>query len=173
MKNWKIIAIFFAGTIIMMTLLRWQGAELFGAESPNGITSLELSNSKSQTSYIIHFWESKGLRHTARNNILLEFLFIPFYGLFLYSICGYFCMGQNEPWQRAGMLLAFGSLVAMVLDGFENILMLFSLHGWGSVFVSFLTFAFASLKFSLVILAGVYIVISAIFKIIQKTIQNR
>ena len=71
------------------------------------------------------------------------------------------------------MLLAFGSLVAMVLDGFENILMLFSLHGWGSVFVSFLTFAFASLKFSLVILAGVYIVISAIFKIIQKTIQNR
>ncbi|PWT98860.1 MAG: hypothetical protein C5B52_11460 [Bacteroidetes bacterium] len=173
MKNWKIIAIFFAGMLTMMMLLRWQGNSLFSSESPNGIVSLELSNGKTQTTNIIRAWESKELKTTARNNILLDFLFIPFYGLFLYSVCGYFCIGQNEPWQRAGMLLAFGSLVAMVLDGFENILMLMSLYGWISVFISFLTFAFASLKFSLIILAVVYIILSSIFKIIQKATQTR
>jgi small-conductance mechanosensitive channel len=172
MTNWKIIAIFFAGTLVMMTLLQIQGHPLIRPGTSSGIVSLELSNSKSQTAFIVNSWKSESLWHTARNNILLDFLFIPFYGFFLYSVCGYFCVQQSEPWQRAGMLLAFGSLVAMVLDVFENILMLFSLHGIISGFGTFITFLFSSLKFSLIFLALVYILLSAVFLALKKLFQK-
>lgn len=168
MTNWKIIAIFFAGTVVMITLLQIQGHPLIGPGTPSGIVSLELSNSKSQTAFIVNSWKAEHQWNTARSNILLDFLFIPFYGFFLYSLCGYFCVQQPEPWQRAGMLLAFGSLVAMALDVFENILMLLSLHGIISGFGTFITFLFSSLKFSLIFLALVYIFLSAIFLLMKK-----
>ena len=101
--------------------------------------------------------------------MLLDFLLIPFYGLFLYSTCGYFSVHyQSGRGQRFGVLLAFGSLLAMVFDVIENVLMSFSIHITATSFTSMLTTAMAAIKFLLIGLALLYIIFSAALMLLRK-----
>ena len=101
--------------------------------------------------------------------MLLDFFLIPFYGLFLYSTCGYFSVHYpSGRGQRAGVLLAFGSLLAMFFDALENILMGFSIHFAATSFTSVLTAAMASIKFLLIGLALLYIIFSAAQMLLRK-----
>ena len=168
MTNWKIIGFFFAGTIFFLLLLQLQGKQLITPSSPSGILSLEFSYHSSHTQAIATAWKNS-LKGAFRINMLLDFLLIPFYGLFLYSTCGYFSVHyQSGRGQRAGVLLAFGSLLAMVFDATENILMSFSIHITASAFTSVLTTAMAATKFLLIGLALLYIIFSAALTLLGK-----
>ncbi|HRO47907.1 hypothetical protein [Agriterribacter sp.] len=168
MTNWKIIGFFFAGTIFFLLLLQIQGKQLVTPLSPSGILSLEFSYRSSHTQSIVNAWEST-LRGTFRINMLLDFLLIPFYGLFLYSTCGYFSVHYQTGWaQRLGVLLAFGSLLAMFFDMIENIAMSFSVHFSATAFTSAVTTTMAVIKFLLIGLALVYIILSAALMLFRK-----
>ena len=168
MTNWKIIGFFFAGTVFFLLLLQLQGRQLITPSSPSGILSLEFSYRSTHTQDIAIAWKSS-LRGAFRINMLLDFLLIPFYGLFLYSTCGYFSVHyQSDRGQRTGVLLAFGSLLAMVFDAVENFLMIFSIHITATSFTSMLTTAVAATKFLLIGLALWYIVFSAVLMLVRK-----
>ncbi|HTN05818.1 hypothetical protein [Agriterribacter sp.] len=163
MTNWKIIGFFFAGTVFFLLLLQLQGRQLITPLSPSGILSLEFSHNALHTQSIVNAWEAAP-RSTFRVNMLLDFLLIPFYGLFLYSTCGYFAVHYQPGWaQRLGVLLAFGSLLAMVFDVIENIAMSFSVHFSATAFTSAVTTTMAAMKFLLIGLALIYIILSAAF----------
>ncbi len=168
MTNWKIIGFFLAGTIFFLLLLQIQGNQLVTPLSPSGILSLEFSYTASHTQSIVNAWKS-ALQSAFRVNMLLDFLFIPFYGLFLYSTCGYFSVHYQTGWpQRLGVLLAFGSLLAMIFDAIENIAMSFSVHFSATAFTSAVTTIMAILKFLLIGLALVYIILSAAVMLLRK-----
>lgn len=172
MTNWKIIGFFFAGTILFMMLLQLQGRQLITPVSPSGILSLEFSYKSSHTQLIANAWDSS-LRGAFRINMLLDFLFIPFYGLFLYSTCGYFSVHYKKEWaQRLGVLLAFGSLLAMLFDVTENLMMCYSIHFYATAFTSAVTTLMATVKFSLIGLAILYNIISALFMLLQNKHQS-
>lgn len=172
MTNWKIIGFFFAGTILFMLLLQLQGKQLITPFSPAGILSLEFSYNASHTQSIVNAWKNS-LTGAFRINMLLDFLFIPFYGLFLYSTCGYFSVHYRTGWaQRAGVLLAFGSLLAMIFDGIENIAMGFSVHFSATAFTSAVTTTMAIMKFLLIGLALVYIMLSTALMLLRKKTKS-
>ena len=168
MTNWKIIGFFFAGTIFFLLVLQLQGKQLITPLSPSGILSLEFSYHSDHTQSIATAWKNS-LRGAFRVNMLLDFLLIPFYGLFLYSTCGYFSVHyQSGRGQRFGVLLAFGSLLAMVFDVIDNVLMSFSIHITATSFTSMLTTAMAAIKFLLIGLALLYIIFSAALMLLRK-----
>ncbi|HRN57849.1 MAG TPA: hypothetical protein PLL71_15425 [Agriterribacter sp.] len=168
MTNWKIIGFFFAGTLFFLLLLRVQGMQLVTPLSPSGILSLEFSYHASHTQSIVNVWKSS-LQGAFGVNMLLDFLLIPFYGLFLYSVCGHFSVHYETGWpQRLGVLLAFGSLLAMIFDATENIAMCFSFYFSVTAFTSAVTVAMAVMKFLLIGLALVYIILSAMLMLLRK-----
>ena len=151
-----------------MLVLQLQGKQLITPLSPSGILSLEFSYHSDHTQSIATAWKNS-LRGAFRINMLLDFLLIPFYGLFLYSTCGYFSVHyQSGRGQRFGVLLAFGSLLAMVFDVIENVLMSFSIHITATSFTSMLTTAMAAIKFLLIGLALLYIIFSAALMLLRK-----
>lgn len=137
---------------------------LFTPTAPAGIVSLEFSHNQEATQKLVAEWKSHKLLSSVRLNLLLDFFVIPFYGLFLYSLCGYFSV-QYQPGalQRAGVLMAFGSLLAMLFDVIENITMFISTHINVSVFSAGTTAASAVIKFSLIGLAVLYVLISGLY----------
>lgn len=162
MTNRKIIFFFFGATAFFMLLLQIQGRHLITPQSPLGILSLEFSYTVSHAQTIVNHW-NPALQGAFKINMLLDFLFIPFYGLFLYSACGYFSVHYLAHWaQRLGVLLAFGSLMAMVFDVTENIAMIFSMFVATSSISTALTATMATLKFTLIGMAVTFIVISAL-----------
>ncbi|MDX2047659.1 MAG: hypothetical protein SFU87_12795 [Chitinophagaceae bacterium] len=160
MANIRIHLFLLAGTALIFLLLRIQGEALTVAGvSPRGILSLEFAKTSPEVTHIISNWKEQKLLHTAQNNILLDFLFIPFYSLLFYSICGSISVHLQGFASKSGVFLAFGSFIAGWLDVFENILMLFSVHQVYTGFSALLTFIFAFSKFSLLALAFLYVLL--------------
>lgn len=172
MTNWKIIGFFFAGMLLLLLLLQWQGKGLITPAAPLGIVSLEFSCDTDTTHAIVGSWNPSAIG-TFRWNMLLDFLVIPFYGLFLYSFCGYFSVHYpTGVLQRTGVLMAFASLLAMCFDVLENILMIISVHFAVTSAGSVLTCIFAFIKFGFISLAVLYILFSAIYALFSRKFSH-
>jgi hypothetical protein len=156
MINIRIIFFLLAGTLLFFLLLRFQG-KLETKASPAAIVSLELAYQSQSVKDIITSWDNEGMINRAKTNIWIDFLFIPFYAMLFYTLCGSISVRMDGIWAKLGVLLAFGSLVAGIFDVLENILMLFALHGHYNNFTALLTTFFATAKFSLLLLAIFYI----------------
>ncbi len=167
MINIRIIIFLLLATVCFFLLLRYQG-RLENKTSPLGIVSLEFAGSPAQVKEIRAGWKAENKLQRARNNILLDFLFIPFYSMLFYTLCGSISVRSRGFVAKAGVMLAFGALVAGLLDFFENILMLFSLGGLVSQLTVILTSFFASSKFILLVLALLYVIPFGLVVIIQK-----
>lgn len=158
MINLRIKLFLMVGTLILMLLLRWQGNGLITAYAPGGIVSLELAGTEEKTMTILQGWTQDGLLGKSRNNILLDYLFIPFYVMLFYTLCGSISVRRKGLAAKLGVLLAFFSLIAGVLDVLENILMTFSSFSMYNGMTAFLTAFFASIKFFLLFLALLYVI---------------
>lgn len=157
MINIKIILFLLAGTLFFFFLLRWQGQALVSDDSPAGIVSLELAVNKENTANIIESWITEGVITNARNNILIDFLFIPFYVMLFYTLCGSISVRNSGRIAMMGVLLAFCSLIAGFFDVIENIFMLSSTYSMFSQLTSMLTAFFAASKFILLLIALLYV----------------
>lgn len=156
MINIRIILFLVAGTIGFFLLLRFQG-KLTTDKTPMGIVSLELAHQSDTVQAITTSWNEAGLTRNAKNNVWIDFLFIPFYAMLFYTLCGSISVRMQGLPAKLGVFTAFGSLVAGLLDIGENILMLFSLNGYYNQISAWMTSAFAFGKFFLLALAFIYI----------------
>ena len=157
MINIRIILSLLAGTLFFFLVLRFQG-KLESQDTPKGIVSLEMAHQSGDIKNLITSWDAENKIQNAKINIWIDFFFIPFYALLFYTLCGSISVRMQGFPAKLGVLLAFGSLMAGLFDVFENVLMLFSLQGHYNNLSAFLTATFATVKFSLLILAIIYIV---------------
>ena len=156
MINIKIIFFLLAGTLLFFLTLRFQG-KLETKDSPFGIVSLELAHKSEAIQNILTAWEREDMIPRAKTNIWIDFLFIPFYTMLFYTLCGSISVRMRGIPAKTGVFLAFGSLLAGLFDIAENILMLFSLNGLYNNFSALLTFLLATSKFFLLLLALAYV----------------
>jgi hypothetical protein len=160
MINIRIYIFLLGGTLLLFLLLRIQGKPLMDFSlSPFGIVSLEMAKSEHSTKEIISGWKEMNLLGTAKRNVVWDFLFIPFYSMLFYTLCGSISVRLTGTVSKLGILLAFSSLVAGLLDLLENFCLLLSLHSYYSSTISIITFVFASLKFFLLTLAILYVLL--------------
>jgi hypothetical protein len=158
MINLKIKLFLLTGTLFLMLLLRWQGSGLITDYAPSGIVSLELAASADKTTSLIQGWTKDGLIGKVRNNILLDYLFIPFYVMLFYTLCGSISVRRTGLSAKLGVLLAFFSLIAGMFDVLENILMMFSSFSLYTSISALLTAMLAGFKFFLLFLALLYVI---------------
>jgi hypothetical protein len=156
MINIRIILVLLGITLSLFLLLRFQG-RLETTASPLGIVSLEFARSTAAVSEIRDAWSDAGMTGRARTNIWIDFLFIPFYAMLFYTLCGSISVRLKDFAAKAGVFLAFGALVAGLLDLFENILMLLALDGHYNTVTATLTATLAGGKFLLLALALLYV----------------
>lgn len=174
MTNRNIIITLFVGTLSMWLILRGQGLSLEIPEhSPAGIVSLELSATPAVANVVLKSWEGQNIE-VARKIIFLDFIFIFFYSWLFYTLCGNIAVRQQDQvWGRLGVMLAIGSMVAALMDIFENIIMLFTLRGHYTSFSLLATTILASLKFFLIGLACIYTLIGALILFVRRIRRNR
>jgi hypothetical protein len=136
-----------------------QGAPLETPDTPLGIVSLELAYSKTATEKILEVWSAVGVTAAARTNIFLDFIFIPFYALLFYTLCGNIAVRSDGFAALSGTAIAFACLIAGLLDVCENLLMLSSLNGWDNAGTAIMTASIAWTKFALLAVASTYILL--------------
>lgn len=123
-----------------------------------GIVSLELARNPAQAKEIVTAWQHNDLIRNAKTNVWIDFLLIPFYSLLFYTLCGSISVRTGGQIAKTGVMLAFASLIAGVLDVLENILMLLTLNGVSNYLTVILTSFFAASKFILLALALLYVI---------------
>jgi len=157
MINIRIILFLLAATLGLFLLLRVQG-KLETPASPLGILSMEFATQPHRVTEIKTAWDAEGMTGRAKNNIWIDFLFIPFYAMLFYTLCGSISVRMQGFPAKLGIFLAFGALVAGLLDVLENIFMLFALQGHYGGFSALATSLLAGAKFLLLALAALYVV---------------
>ena len=161
MVNLRLILAFLAPTLLILFLIQRHGAALMNEKAPYGIVSLELAGKATEAQSIVDSWKKEGKTTTALGNIRLDFLFIPFYSILLYMTCGSLATIHPARPQRIGTGIAFGCLLAGLFDVFENVCMMASLNGKGGSVTAAATSALATAKFSLLVIALLYIAFSS------------
>jgi hypothetical protein len=116
-----------------------------------GIVPFELAGSQDRADEILSEWGEEG-QDAARESLWIDFGFLVAYGTLLtLAVAATRDLARTRGWKRIARIGAvvffFGALVA-AFDAFENICLLLTLGGAGSVF-PFLATLFASCKFVL------------------------
>lgn len=171
MINIKIKIFLLLVTLFFFLLLRYQGADLIQPYSPKGIVSLELATSATATAKVIDGYTADGLIGKTRLNILIDFFFIPFYAMLFYTLAGSISVRLKGRAATAGVLLAFFSLIAGLLDVFENIFMLFATYDLYNDLTAILTCFLAAMKFLLLLIAFGYIILFGIGVIMRRKLS--
>ncbi|TAH10311.1 MAG: hypothetical protein EAZ12_05005 [Sphingobacteriia bacterium] len=143
--------------LLIFTAIRFQGAPLKTAITPGGILNLEFANSPAKLMEVLNAWDLS----IAKQNIWIDFLFIPSYVL-LFSMIAAICSNkwQNMLLFRTGTLLAKAAFAAGILDIAENLLMLQSIAGNYTPSSLWLTYYCAGVKFFILLIIGLYIILS-------------
>jgi hypothetical protein len=151
MKPKLLLLLLFVGTIIMMAVMRWHGAPLITPVSKAGIVSLEVAKTIEQSNIIINQWKKDDVIQQAITNTYIDFVFLIFYALFLYTYC-FFISFKQKPWAATvSRTLALAALAAGLCDVIENYFMLQMLEGAVTPTFAFLSWLFAVIKFGLLV----------------------
>ena len=163
MKSIYLVIILVAGTIIMTCVMRWHGNSLTKtATTKAGIVALEFAKSKQRADEITNIWSNAGLQQHAINNTYIDFIFIFFYCLFLFSANWLFSIKQNSFIKKATQLIALVGLTAGLLDSIENFFLLKMLHLNISNSEAIITWWLAAIKFTFIAIAFLSILIHLI-----------
>ena len=124
-----------------------------------GIVPLELAGSQDRADEIFDEWGEEG-QDAARESLWIDFGFLLAYGTFLtLAAAATRDLARSRGWTRlawiGAFVVPFGALGA-AFDAFENICLLLTLDGAGSVFPLLATI-FASCKFILLAVVIVYL----------------
>lgn len=160
-----LVPFFILGTIAMILVMGRTGKPLKTPSTPSGILHLEFAYDTARVNNTLAAWkttEHPDTLNTARVNTYWDFLFIFFYSglLFLASrkLSGIYTEGTG--FNKAGKRIAQLALLAGVLDIIENSCMLQSLNGNLQNWLALTATVCASVKFTLVLVAVMYVFIS-------------
>ena len=119
--------ILLAGTAIMLPVMFLSGRPLNTPETPGGILCLEFANTAKKVNTIIRAWETRSTTErdiiaAAKVNTCLDFIFLLFYSLFLFTTCRQLvaAMPGKKIFSLIFHIAAVFALIAGLLDIFEN-----------------------------------------------------
>jgi hypothetical protein len=167
--NYKFL-ILAVGTIIMLVVMGKTGATLKTPTTPHGILNLEFASNSDTVNGILQVWQkttSTDNIKAATINTLLDFIFLIFYSLFLNNLCNIIAVKLSGLLAVAGKIIAYGVLVAGVLDMIENTGMLLSLNGHMNDETAIITCVAASIKWLLVIVTLLYVIVGGLIALFK------
>ena len=156
-----LLPVFLLGTLTMMYMMADTGALLKTPAAKLGIINLELAYNTTQTMAILNSWAPTAVNDriaAARFNTYSDFLFLFFYAGFLLLACRAIAKNSKGALAKWGYYIGSGTLVAGFADVLENTGILFSLNNLVSPLVSFCTAFFSVIKWSLVVIAVLYLI---------------
>lgn len=163
--NKLLIPFFILGTIAMILVMGNTGKPLKTATTPSGILHLEFAYDTVQVNKTLAAWNVNELPDkmaAAKTNTYWDFLFIFFYAGLMYlsakKLSGIYREGTG--FEKAGKRIALLALVAGLLDIIENGCMLQSLNGNIQNWLAKTATVCASVKFTFLLIAVLYICIS-------------
>ncbi len=169
MKSIYLVFILFAGTIIMIGVMRWHANSLTKTASTKaGIVALEFAKTKQRADEITNTWSNAGLQQHAINNTYIDFIFILFYSLFLFSANWLFSIKQYSVSKKITQFIALCGLTAGLLDIIENFFLLKMLHLNISNGEAYITWWLAAVKFTFVAIALLSILINPVLLLLRK-----
>ena len=145
-------------TVLLLLAMAPADQRMQDAGGP-GIVPFELAGSQDRADEILGEWGEKG-QDAAQESLWIDFGFLIAYGAFLtLAVAAIRDLSKSRDWKRLArigtVVVYFGALGA-AFDAFENICLLLTLDGAGSIFPTLATL-FASCKFLLLAVAIVYL----------------
>lgn len=137
-----------------------------------GILDLEFAYTAEKSGAVVNAWSNAGVMPAAFLNTWLDFIFLFFYSLLLFTFCKRLNVITNNSFNSAGSYLARGAIAAGFLDILENTGMLLTLNHLNNDAISLLTAIFSIIKWILVLAAILYLVVAAGIFLIKKVIQS-
>ena len=159
------IPFFLIGSLLMIYVMVKTGAPLKTLATPNGILDLEFAYNTEKTAIVTNAWAITGpvdIIAAAKFNTWLDFIFLFFYSIFLFLTSKKIYRSFSGKFGQAGKTIAKGALLAGMLDIIENAGMLTTLSGNGSGLISFMTSFCSVIKWTLAIMAVLYVLTGAI-----------
>lgn len=169
MKNLPLLLFLFTGTMLLFLVMRWHGKLLAQLpETKAGIVSLEFAKTKQRADEIVNNWKNNGLQQHAISNTSLDYLFIFFYGIFLFAANWMISLRLKNPYKNISQAIAFFGLTAALFDVIENFF-LFKMLAFSCTDIEIIsTWWLAACKFLLAAIAVLWIIINLLYFIIAK-----
>ncbi len=150
------------GSLVMVMVMGKTGATLKTPATPLGILNLEFAYNSAKAGTVLNAWqpnEKINNIEVAKFNTWLDFIFLFFYSLFLFTGCKILSANYSGAIQKAGLVLAKGAIAAGLLDIVENAGMLFTLQGNTNNSILFLTATASIIKWILALAALAYLLV--------------
>lgn len=160
----RAFAVLLVFTLGVMAALNALGAALFSEAAPQGIISFEFAGELSAARQIINAWGPGG-QVAAGLSLGLDYLFLVLYAAAIGLGCVLVAEGfaaRSTALARVGVVLAWGQLLAALLDAVENYALIRLLLGAGEALWPALARASALPKFALVALGLLYVLLGAL-----------
>jgi hypothetical protein len=169
MKNLPLLLFLFTGTILLFFIMRWHSKPLAQPTTTKaGIVSLEFAKTKQRADEIVNDWNNNGLQKHAISNTSIDYLFIFFYGLFLFAGNWMISLNQKKSYKTISQAIALFGLTAALFDVIENFF-LFKMLAFSCTDAEInSTWWLAAIKFLLAAIAIVWILINLLYFIIAK-----
>jgi len=156
-----------AATLIVWWLMRTPEAQMQAAGG-YGIVDYELAYSPQTASTILSAWGEAG-QQAARRSLLIDFGFMPSYGLLFAGLTLLIARGQAGALNRVGRWLAFAPLVAALCDALENVMLLTMLGSGASAGPPLVAGVAATIKFGLLLIVIGYWIVSGVARLFRRT----
>lgn len=141
--------------VFLLVISLWINAPLVNNSTPNGIISFELAHSSEKASFMIASWDANAKAYAAFG-LGFDYLFILIYAVTFTLACHLVAGRLTGGLSRLGNFLAWGVLLAALLDAVENIGLWNSLVGNSSSAWASISYWCAVPKFALLLLAIIY-----------------
>ena len=154
----------FAFTILIIIGMQYSAGPLTTEAAPSGIVSFEFACTLPKAQAIVASWGPQGQVY-AGINLGLDYLFMVSYGLVIGLGCVLVARGLADRFKSlatVGVLLAWGALLAALLDALENYGLMRLLLGSTNQVWPTLAYWCAGPKFILVGLGLLYIILGAV-----------
>jgi hypothetical protein len=154
----------FVFTIVLLVSMQVLGAPLNTEAAPAGIVTFEFARTLTAAQVIMDSWGGEGQVY-AGLNLGLDYLFMAAYGLAIGLGCVLVARGLAERVKfltPVGVVLAWGSLLAALLDALENYALIRVLLGSTNELWPVVAYWCAVPKFIIVAIGLLYIILGAV-----------
>lgn len=157
-KRKRIFWLTLAASLVLLLVFNTTGAPLITSAAPMGIVSFELAGAPERAQAMLNAWDMSA-RLIAAFGLGIDYLFMVTYSMSI-SMAGLMAAEAlrrcNWPLAQLGGPLAWGQLLAALLDAVENVALMVILLGGATSPWSWIAYWCASVKFILIFLGLVY-----------------
>lgn len=166
----SVFVFLFIATLLVIVGMQFLGNPLITDAAPAGIVSYEFAGDLDTAQTIIDSWGQEKLAY-AGLNLGLDYLFMAAYGLTIGLGCVLVAQGLQKkikPLASLGILLAWGSVLAALLDALENYALIRVLLGSLNETWPVIAYWSAIVKFTLVGFVLIYIFVGALIALFTR-----